>query len=268
MNSDNGQLHLADDERLDRVNENIVLIQKKNGLTFGTDAYLLAAFVRPDKNALCVDLGSGTGIIPLLLLKRNKVARVIGIEVQTPFVNVMERNAAINHLGKDMIPLCLDVKDVTQVRLGKTLGMEQGVCADVVVSNPPYMRVGNGRRNEADAKYIARHEVRGDIEDFCAAAARVLKSGGSFCVVYRPDRLCELMTALRKNKLEPKRMTFVHADAESEPSMVLIEARAGGNPGLTVTKPLILHNAESRGMAHRPMTQRAQAVYDGMSLDV
>jgi tRNA1Val (adenine37-N6)-methyltransferase len=130
------------------------------------------------------------------------------------------------------------------------------------------MRVGNGRRNESEAKYIARHEVCGGIEDFCAAAARVLRYGGSFYVVWRPDRLTELMAALREHKLEPKRMTLVHADLQSEPSMVLIEARAGGNPSLTVTPPLILHEVESRGLAHRPLTPTAQAIYDRMSFDV
>ena len=259
---------LAADERLDRVNEHITLIQKKNGLTFGTDAYLLSAFVRPDKNALCVDLGSGTGIIPLLLCRRDKVARAVGVEVQADFAALIGRNAALSDLSDRLIPLHADLRDLTQTSLGAALGEEQGRCADIVVANPPYMRMGNGRRNEADAKYIARHEVCGGIADFCAAAARVLRYGGTFYVVYRPDRLSELLAALNKEKLEPKRMTFVHADAESEPSMVLIEARAGGKASLAVTPPLLLHEVESRGMAHRPLTAAAQAVYDCMSFDV
>lgn len=265
--SDFEQIPLAADERLDKVNENITLIQKTDGLTYGTDAYLLAAFVRPDQNALCVDLGSGTGIIPLLLCRRDKVVRAVGVEVQVAFAELIGRNASLNGLSERLIPLCLDVRDLTQVRLGAALGHAQGVCADVVVANPPYMRVGDGRRNEADAKYIARHEVCGGIGDFCAAAARVLRFGGSFYVVYRPDRLGELMAALNEQKLEPKRMTFVHADAESEPGMVLVEARAGGKASLCVTPPLILHDAESRGMSHRPLTEKAKRVYEGMSFE-
>ncbi len=265
MNPDDPKLHLAPDERADRVNEDIILIQKKNGLTYGTDAYLLAAFVRPDKNALCVDLGSGTGIIPLLLCKRDKVARAVGLEVQADFADLIERNATANGLDGRIVPLCLDARNLTQIRLGQALGEEQGICADIVVSNPPYMRVGNGRRNEADAKYIARHEVCGGIGDFCTAAARVLRYGGCFYVVYRPDRLTELMAALRDNKLEPKRMTFVHADAQSEPSMVLIEARAGGKEGLAVTPPLILHDAQSRQMSHRSLSEAAARVYEEMN---
>lgn len=267
MNSDNPQVCPLSDERIDRVNEDIVLIQKKNGLTFGTDAYLLAAFMRPDKNALCVDLGSGTGIIPLLLCKKDKVKSAVGVEVQDEFARLIERNAALNGLKDRLISLALDARELSQGRLGEALGREQGACADIVVSNPPYMRVGNGRRNEADAKYVARHEVCGGIGDFCAAAARVLRYGGSFYVVYRPDRLTELMAALQAHKLEPKRMTFVHADEESEPSMVLIEARAGGNAALTVTPPLMLHSVQSRGLPHRLLTERAQRVYDSMSFD-
>ena len=265
--SDFEQIPLAADERLDKVNENITLIQRKDGLTYGTDAYLLAAFVRPDSGALCVDLGSGTGIIPLLLCRRDKIARAVGVEVQTDFAKLIGRNAAINGLAERLIPLCLDVRDLTQVTLGRALDLETGVCADVVVANPPYMRVGNGRRNEADAKYVARHEVCGGIDDFCAAAARVLRFGGSFYVVYRPDRLSELMAALGRHRLEPKRMTFVHADAESEPGMVLVEARAGGKASLCVTPPLILHEVASRGQTHRPLREAAQRVYDYMSLD-
>lgn len=259
---------LSADERLDRVNEHITLIQKKDGLTYGTDAYLLACFVRPEKGALCVDLGSGTGIIPLLLCRRDKVARAVGVEVQAGFADLIDRNAALNGLSDRLTALCSDVRALNQVKLGAVLGDDGGRCADVVVSNPPYMRVGNGRRNESETKYIARHEVCGGIEDFCAAAARVLRYGGSFYVVWRPDRLTELMAALREHKLEPKRMTLVHADVQSEPSMVLIEARAGGNPSLTVTPPLILHEVESKGLAHRPLTPTAQAIYDRMSFDV
>jgi tRNA1Val (adenine37-N6)-methyltransferase len=257
---------LMPDEQLDEVNEHIRLIRKKQGLTYGTDAYLLAAFVRPEKGALCVDLGSGTGIISLLLCKKDKIARAIGVEVQAEFAELIERNAALNGLSDRLMPLHLDARELTQGALGTVLDQAPGACADIVVANPPYMRVGDGRRNAADAKYIARHEVCGDIGDFCAAAARVLRYGGCFYVVYRPDRLTELMAALGENKLQPKRMTFVHADADSEPSMVLIEARAGGKAGLTVTPPLVLHDVQSRGMSHRPLTAAAEAVYDGMNL--
>ena len=259
---------LAPDERLDQVNEGLALIQKINGLTYGTDAYLLAAAVAPQPNALCVDLGSGTGIISLLLAQRERVGRVVGVEVQPPFAALINRNAALNGLVGRVSAVCADVRDMTQSKLAQILGVAGSVTADVVVCNPPYMTCNSGARNEHDEKYLARHEVCGGVEDFCAAAARLLRFGGRFYIVWRPDRLTDLFAALRRHRLEPKRMTTVHADTGSAPCMVLIEARAGGAPSLTVTPPLILHEVESRSQSHRPLSAQAERVYESMSLDV
>ncbi len=258
-------IKLLVDEHIRAVNEGLSLIQKKNGLTFGTDAYLLAAYVTPEPRALCVDLGSGTGIIPLLLAQRGKVGRAIGVEVQADFAALIDRNAALNDLCERVGAWHADVRELSQSLLGAHLGEEQGRAADIVVCNPPYMKTESGARNEHDEKFIARHEVFGDIGDFCAAAARVLRFGGRFYVVYRPDRLTDLLFAMRQNRLEPKKMTFVHADEESEPSMVLVEARAGGASGMTVTAPLLLHEVNSRADAHRPLSEAAQKIYDTMA---
>jgi tRNA1Val (adenine37-N6)-methyltransferase len=115
---------------------------------------------------------------------------------------------------------------------------------DVVFANPPYM-VSSGKGNRAPEKQAARHEVFGGIFDFAAAAARLLRYGGRFYCVYRPDRLIDLLADLRENKLEPKRMTFVHADVATPPSMVLVEGRRGGNASLKLTKPLIIYTDNS-----------------------
>jgi tRNA1Val (adenine37-N6)-methyltransferase len=258
---------LLADEHIHAVNEGLSLIQKNNGLTFGTDAFLLAAYVTPEPRALCVDLGSGTGIISLLLAQKGKVARAVGVEVQAAFAKLIDKNAALNGLADRVSALHTDVRELSQIMLGAHVGEEQGRAADIVVCNPPYMKTQSGARNEHDEKFIARHEVCGDIGDFCAAAARVLRFGGRFYVVYRPDRLGDLMAAMRAHALEPKRMTFVHADAESEPSMVLIEARAGGSVGLKVTAPLILHEVESRGEKSRALSAAAEKVYKTMTFE-
>lgn len=257
---------LLADEHIQKVNEGLSLIQKNHGLTFGTDAYLLAAYVTPEPRALCVDLGSGTGIISLLLAQKGKVARAVGVEVQAGFTELIDKNAALNGLADRVSALHTDVRELSQIMLGAHIGEEQGRAADIVVCNPPYMKTQSGARNEHDEKFIARHEVCGDIGDFCAAAARVLRFGGRFYVVYRPDRLGDLMAAMRQNKLEPKRMTFVHADEQSEPSMVLVEARASGAAGMTVTAPLLLHDVNSRADAHRPLSEAAQKIYDTMKI--
>ena len=260
-------IELRSDEHISEVNEGLSLIQKKNGLTFGTDAYLLSAYVTPSPRALCVDLGSGTGIIALLLAQRGKVRRVVGVEVQPDFAVLIDRNAAINGLDGRVSALCADVRELSQVAVGAHLGEQEGRAADIVVCNPPYMKVDSGRRNEHDEKFLARHEVCGGIGDFCAAAARILRFGGRFYVVYRPDRLVDLIAAMRECGLEPKRATFVHADAGSEPSMVLVEARLGGASGMVVTAPLMLHSVESRGEKSRSLTEAAARIYETMMFE-
>ena len=248
---------LADDERLDTVNEEIQLIQKKQGLTFGTDAFLLAAFVKSAPKVHAVDLGSGTGILPLLLLAKGKIKHATAVEVQTAFADLIARNAKINGFADCITPLCANVKDLRPEHIGGEVGL--------VISNPPYMKCTSGKRNESDEKYIARHEVCGDITDFCACAARLLKHGGKFVCVWRPDRLTDLLNAMHACRLEPKRMTFVYADAESEPSSVLIEATKGAAPSLRVSKPLLLHEADTKGEKLRRLTQEAQKIYDTCS---
>lgn len=223
---------VRENETLDTVNEQIRLIQRKDGLRYGTDAYLLSAYVRPAPRARAVDLGSGSGIIPLLCLTRDKYARAYAVEVQPTFADIIGRNAALNGMEGRLIPICADLRSLSPSDLDGEV--------DVVTANPPYMKTDAGKKNEAEVKYIARHEVMGDVADFCAAAARLLKHGGSFYVVWRPDRLCELMQALAKYKLEPKRMSFVQGDAHAEPSMVLIEAKKGAAHGLRLSPALIL----------------------------
>ncbi len=250
--SDTDTIRLQSDEQLDMVNERLCLIRKKNGLTFGTDAFLLAAFVRSQPSERAVDLGSGTGILSLLLCAKNKAESVTAVEVQPAFAELTERNAALNGM-KDRITVC--ARDVRSLRVCDT-GGEVGL----VISNPPYLRKGSGRSNRATEKEIARHEVAGDIADFCAAAGRILRTGGRFCVVWKPERLRELFSAMAENRLEPKRMTTVHADAAHEPCAVLVEAIKDGAPDLRMTPPLFLY--EPTPCSPRRLTAEAREIYD------
>ena len=222
-------MELKKHERLDYVNDNIELIQNTDGLTFGTDALLLAGYVA-GKYESGVELGGGTGIISMLLLARGKVKRIDCLEIQDEYAELIRRNAEHNGLGERLNAVCTDVRDYRAEK----------EC-EIVFSNPPYMKATSGRANMLDQKNIARHEVAGTILDFCHAGAKALKYGGSFAVVYRPDRLIDLIAAMRAEGLEPKRMTFVHANERSEPSMVLIEAKKGGKCGLKLTKPLLIY---------------------------
>ncbi len=245
----------AFDERRDQVNENITLIQKTDGLTFGTDAYLLAAYVKPKARARAVDLGSGTGIIPLLCLARNKFSSCVSAEIQQTFGELILRNAKENGMADRLTLWSGDVRELTVAKLGYE--------ADIVTANPPYMTANGGAANIHEEKYIARHEVYGGILDFCAAAGRILKHGGRFYCVFRPDRLSDLMAAMREARLEPKRMTFVHATHASQPSMVLVEATKGAAPSMTVTPPLCLWEADQihPKKPARPMVPTADSNY-------
>lgn len=228
-------IELKENERLDEVNESLRIIQRKDGLVFGTDALLLSAYV--DRHAArAAELGAGTGIVSLLLLRRQKVDRITAVEVQEDYADITRRNADLNGLTERLQVLCCDLR---------TLGTEHFDRYDLVVSNPPYMRADGGYLCEVTHKSIARHELNGGIRDFCIGAARLTRYGGYAAFVYRPDRLCELIAALSEAGLEPKRMTLVHADATAAPSMVLVLCKRGAAPGLTVSRPLLLHTDPS-----------------------
>lgn len=243
--------------RTDTVNEDIRLIQNTGGLTYGTDAYLLAAYMSELHAENAVEFGGGTGIISLLIATKKRAKRIVCCEVQPSFCQLIGQNAERNGLSHCVYPWQGDVRTLR----ASDLGFE----ADAVFSNPPYMKTDSGKRNESDEKYIARHEVCGTVYDFCAAAERVLKFGGKFFCVWRPDRLIDLVDAMRRSHLEPKRMTFVHADTETPPSMVLVEAKKGAAPSLILTKPLILYGTPANGNEPRVFTEDAARIYKDCS---
>ncbi len=241
------------DERLDTVNERLRLIQKKRGLTYGTDAFLLAAFVRPQPRDNAVELGGGSGIVSLLLARTGKIRRIAAVEIQPEYAELIDRNAALNGLSDRVSSICGDVRDVNPSDLP--------FAPRLVVSNPPYLQNGAGRRNEAREKEIARHEIFGDIDDFCACAARLLGTGGRFVSVWRPERLSALYNAMHNHRLEPKRTVFVHADPSSPPCAVLTEAVKDASPSLRVLPPLVLCEPDA---AHT-QTEAAAKIYRSCS---
>ncbi len=219
-------------ERLDRINGNLVLTQKRAGLCYGTDALLLAAYMRGRKNGRAVELGAGTGVVSLLAASHAKYAHFYAVEVQSEYADLCARNVHANGMDGLITTVHADVRELRAEQISAE--------ADAVYANPPYLRLQAGSRNLDDGKYIARHEVYGTIGDFCEAARRLLKHGGLFYAVYRPDRLCDLLTAMRFAGLEPKRMTFVHDSPAHPPCLLLVEAKKGGASGCALTKPLFL----------------------------
>lgn len=226
-------MSLCSDERINEINEKLRLIENKDSLTFGTDAYLLSAYLPFRKNSVGVELGIGSGVISFLALTKEKCHHVYGFEVQERIFDIAKRNARLNLLDDRFFPIC---KDLRQVSSADTNGE-----VDFVFSNPPYMKASSGKLNENECKTISRHEMFGKIDDFCACAKRLLKHGGDFYVVYRPDRLSDLIYAMKINGLEPKRLTFIHANTTTPPSLLLIQAKKGGHSGLVIDKPIYIY---------------------------
>ena len=242
--------------RSERVNEDIELFQSKKGLTYGSDAYLLFAYLKrfPAK-AKGAELGCGSGIISLLAAAKGKLSHITAYEVQSLHAKIASKNVKANGF-EDKIEV--STADIRQVN-------DKNGYFDAVFTNPPYMKAKSGKRNAEDEKYLARHEVTGDIGDFCAAASRMLKYGGYFYAVYRPDRAADLIAAMRENRLEPKRMTLVYPDAKSRPCILLAEGKKGASSGIFFTMPLIMHR--DAGASPLEDTPELEYIYENGEFD-
>lgn len=228
---------LKEHERIDDLQRNgYKIIQDPCRFCFGMDAVLLSGFARADKGDHVIDLGTGTGIIPILMEAKTEAAHLIGLEIQEESADMARRSVALNNLESKIEIVTGDIKQAVEL-FGKS-------TMDVVTSNPPYMIGQHGLKNPDSEKAIARHEVLCTLEDVVKAAAALLKPGGNFFMVHRPFRLAEIMTCLSKYKLEPKRMRLVYPFVDKEPNMVLIEANRGGRSRLTVEKPLIVYKEQ------------------------
>ena len=225
---------LMENERLDDLQINgLKIIQKTDGFCFGMDAVLLSGFasVKPGERAL--DLGTGTGIIPLLLSAKTKGDHFTGLEIQTEIMKMAQRSVALNGLEKKIDIIQGDIKEASRIFGAASF--------DVVTSNPPYMNDAHGLKNPGDVKAISRHEVLCTLEDVVREGTKALKPGGRFYMVHRPHRLAEIITVMRQYKLEPKRMKFVHPFADKDANMVLIEAVRGGGAWLKLEPPVIVY---------------------------
>lgn len=224
---------LREDETLTEVNDHIQLIQNRKGLTYGTDAYLLSAFVRPSPQANAAEIGSGSGIISLLLAARHKLKHIDALEVQAYYADLTARNIALNGLSEAVTAHHADARDWR-------------ADYDLVFMNPPFMKADSGYRNEDEGKFAARHEVFGDLTALCRATAGLLKTGGNLYAVYRPDRLTDLLVAMREARIEPKRLCFVHPTAAHKPCLVLVAGKKDGKSGCDLLRPLFLTDANGK----------------------
>lgn len=230
----NNAFELYEDERIDDLQRNgLRIIQKTDGFCFGMDAVLLSGFARVREGESAVDLGTGTGIIPILLSAKTEGKHFTGLEIQTAVADMASRSVRLNGIEDRVSIVQGDIKEASQL-FGKA-------SFDVVTSNPPYMNDAHGLKNPDLPKAIARHEVLCTLDDVVREAAMLLRSGGRFYMVHRPHRLVEIIAAMRMYKLEPKRMKLVHPFVDKDANMVLIEAFRGGRSMMKVEAPIIVY---------------------------
>lgn len=221
-------------ERIDELQRNgYQIIQNENGFCFGMDAVLLSGFAKVKKGERALDLGTGTGIIPILLEAKTEGTHFTGLEIQETSADMARRSVSLNQLDEKVSIVEGDIKEASSL-FGKA-------SFEVVTSNPPYMTGQHGLVNPDMPKAIARHEILCTLEDVISQASALLKENGRFYMVHRPFRLAEIMVMMSRYRLEPKRMKLVYPFIDKEPNMVLIEGLKGGRPRITVEKPLIVY---------------------------
>jgi len=229
--------HIKEGERIDYIGfGNLRLIQKPEDFCYGIDAVILASFAEIKTNSKVADLGSGTGIIPIILSHKTKSSQITGIELQTDSYQRGIRNIALNNLEDRVRLFNCDVKDIIKSKIL----LPQSI--DTVFTNPPYMKGNGGLKNKADAKMIARHETTASLSDFIEAASSLLKDRGDFYMVHRPNRLVDICTLSRKYKLELKEIRLVCPNKNTKPNILLIHGVKNARPDLKFLDPLYVYD--------------------------
>ncbi len=229
-------INLRENERIDCLQrKGYQIIQDPGKFCFGMDAVLLSDFAMVKKDDKVLDIGTGTGIIPILMEARYGGDSFTGLEIQEESAEMARRSVTLNHLEEKIKIVTGDIKEAETYF--------EAASFDVITCNPPYMIGSHGIENPEEPKAIARHEIKCTLEDIVARSARLLVPGGKFYMVHRPFRLAEIVTVMSQYKIEPKRMRLVYPYVDKEPNMVLIEGARGGKSRMTVEKPLIVYDS-------------------------
>lgn len=223
---------LYENEDMTLLRGNFKIIQKTNGFRFSVDAVILADFFSPIKEGKILDIGTGNGIIPILLYGKGKGKKIVGVDIQEENISLARRNIQLNNL-EDMIDIVnCDIKDYPM-----------GNSFDYIVSNPPYMKVDGKKQNDLSSKAIARHEIKLNLESLVKSAKRMLKPVGSFSLVHRSYRFTEISRVLEESGFSLKRVRFVYFSKEKNSNLVLIEAWKGKKCQLEIEPPLFLEES-------------------------
>ena len=230
------EIKLKENERIDDLEfKGLKIIQNTDGFCFGIDAVLLSDFAKEIKNnSNVLDLGTGTGILSILLSGKTNLNKIYGIEIQEDVADMAKRSVELNNLENKIEIINKNIKELNNI-------FEKNYF-DAIVTNPPYKKINTGKENEKTNKYISRHEVTASLEDFIKISFDLLKDKGSFYMVHRPERLSEIIYILKKNKLEPKQIRFVHSNINDEPKLVLIKSVKNAKEFLKIEKPLFIYD--------------------------
>lgn len=231
-------MELKENERIDDLElNNLKIIQNKNGFCFGMDSVLLSDFAKNIKpNTKVIDLGTGTGILPILLSAKTKASKIVGIEIQEDVANMANRSVELNNLQNRLEIICENIKNLKNVYETNSF--------DAIVTNPPYKTKGTGGINELKSKLISLHEITADLEDFISISSYLLKDQSNIYMVHRPERLVDILSIFRKYKLEPKELKLVQPNCGKAPNLVLIKATKNAKPFLKIDKPLYIYKSD------------------------
>ncbi len=232
------EIELKKDERIDDLEyKNLKIIQNKNGFCFGIDAVLLSDFAKEiKKGSNVIDLGTGTGILGILLCKKTELNHITGVEIQEDVYDMAKRSVQLNNLQDKFLIINEDIKN-----LDRKLELQS---FDAVVTNPPYKKNSTGLKNDNEYKIISRHEVKCNLEDIIRVSSKLLKNNGAFYMIHRPERIKDIVINLDKYKMQIKEIRFVHPNINKKPNMVLIKAVKGAREFLNVQEPLFVYKQD------------------------
>lgn len=233
-------IKLEENERIDDLEfKNLKVIQNKNGFCFGIDSVLISNFAKNmKKDSMVLDLGTGTGIIPTLLCGKTELKKVIGVEIQKDVANMAKKSIKLNKLEDKFEIINENIINLNKIFKKNTF--------DVIITNPPYKKKNTGVINENEKKLISRHEMTASLEDFIRITKDLLKDKGEFYMVHRPDRLVDILSLMRKYKIEPKKLQFVCANKNKEPNLILIKGIKNANHFLKIEKSLYIYEKDGK----------------------